>query len=211
MLRANRRIEITKGGLVPAVAAALTAAVAVASCITGPPPDPPQPPAIGPTIIQDAVQPPNNEYLTELPATFEVPVRVTDPNRPIACNVFIDFYPGTNNTAGTTIGCPPTLPALDGGPTILSFSLSAAALTANGLDPSLCHAIQCFVGDSPFARMSAHTPGDSLGADSVTWQYTPNGPGSCAEFDAGDGAFPPDGLSDGGLQLTPDAVSPPVL
>jgi hypothetical protein len=62
-------------------------------------------------------------------------------------------------------------------------------------DPNACHVIQCFVADFPFARNSPHTPGDILGADSVVWQYAPNGPGGCDEFDGSDGAFPPmDGL-----------------
>ena len=211
MLQANRRIEITKGVLVPAVAGAFAAAVAVASCITGPPADPPEAPALGPVIIQDSVQPPNNEYLTELPqlpSRFQVPVRVFNPNTSITCNVFVDYDPMSSNTSGPLTTCPVMLPALDGGVTTLSFSLSAAIFTANGLDPSLCHTIQCFVGDFPFNQKSAHTPGDSLGADSVPWQYAPNGPGSCAQFDAGDGGFPPDAPSDSGLQL--NAVSPPL-
>jgi hypothetical protein len=58
--------------------------------------------------------------------------------------------------------------------------------------------------------MSQHTPGDSFGTDNVIWHYTPNGPGSCALFDAGDGAFLPDAPSDGGVLLTPDAVGPPL-
>jgi hypothetical protein len=207
MRRANRRIEIRNGALVPAVAGALTAAaLAVASCITGAPADPPQPPALGPTIIQDAVKPPNDEYLTvlpQLPSTFAVPVRVFNPNTPITCNVFVDFDPGSDNSQfakGTAAVCPRTLPALDGGPTILTFSLSQASLApGNVVDPHACHTIQCFVGDYPFSQKSAHTPGDSLGADSVTWQYTPDGPGSCSQFDAGDGAYLPDAPSDGGV------------
>ncbi len=55
-----------------------------------------------------------------------------------------------------------------------------------------------------------HTPGDSLGADSVIWQYSPNGPGSCAQFDAGDGAFLPDAPSDGGVPLTPGDSGPAI-
>jgi hypothetical protein len=214
MLRAIRRTHVTKSALVPAVAAALAAAAAMASCITGPPADLPQVPVQGPTIIQDAVRPPANEYLTRLPETFVVPVRVFNPDTPIDCNVFVDFDPGPDNSQsakGAAKSCGSMLPALEGGVTSLEFSLSQTDLMGrNAVDPNACHTIQCFVVAGTFNPVSRHTPGNSLGADSVTWQYAPNGPGSCEEFDAGDGASSAPDASDGGVLLVPDGVGSPL-
>jgi hypothetical protein len=208
MPRAFRSSTRARGAIAPALATACAFAAAIASCVTVPPADPPQAPAQGPIIVQDSVQPPANQYLTALPPEggFVVPVKVFDPNRPINCNVFVDFDPGLVNSTGTATTCEPTLPALDGGLTNLTFGISA---TSGLFDPTVCHTIQCFVADT-FDRNSAHTPGDSLlGADSVTWQYTPNGPGNCQQFDGGDGASPVDAPTDG-LPLTPDVVGPPL-
>ncbi len=204
MLRAIRRIQLTKGALVPALASALGMAAGIASCITGPPADPPNPPALGPTIIQDAVMPPREGYLTQLPDAFIVPVRVFNPNAPISCNVFVDFDPGLQNSQtarGVATVCGLISPALEGGVTDLTFTLSQTELAGpNVIDPNACHTIVCFVAEA-FSKVSAHVPGTTLGADSVVWHYAPNGPGSCALFDAGDGAFPPDAPSDAGVLL----------
>jgi hypothetical protein len=209
MRRAIRPIHVTKSALVPALAAGLAAAVAVSSCITGPPADLPQVPVQGPTIVQDAVMPPANQYLTylpELPEQFVVPVRVSNPDTPILCNVYVDFDPGADNSRvanGTATRCPTMLPSVDGGVTLMTFSLSQTDIATNVVDPNACHTIQCFVAYT-FDRFSPHSAGDSLGADSVTWQYSPNGPGSCAQFDAGDGAFPPADAPSDVLPVTPE-------
>ena len=188
-------------------ATALAVAGGVAACITAPPPDLPELPQRGPRIVQDAVRPPANAYLTALPADgiFNVPVEVTDPTRTIDGRAFVDFYPGSNNMGRNATGfafdksVPPTL---DGGTTLVSFMLPSFELG----DLTACHIIQFFVADS-FSDQSGHTAGDSLGADSVTWFYAPNGPSGCSEYDAGDGAFPSDAPFDGILQ-TPDSVGP---
>jgi hypothetical protein len=193
---------------VPALASACAAMAAIASCVTVPPADPPQVPAQGPVILQDSVTPPGNQYLTALPPQgFVVPVKTFDPNKAITCHVFIDFDPGSDNSqfaSGTAATCPNTLPALDGGITNLTFTLTPTSI----VDPTVCHQIQCFVADV-FDPNSAHTAGDSLGAQSVTWQYSPNGAGNCQQFDGGDGAAPVDAPIDG-LLLTPDVVGPPL-
>jgi hypothetical protein len=214
MPRAIRRIRVTKSALVPALAAALALSAGMASCITGPPPDPPQPPVLGPMIIQNGVMPSANQYLTALPDAFIVPVRAfTD--LPVSCNVFVDYFdPGVKNNGTAVAQCGMVSPALEGGVTQLQFSLRTLDLAtgpAGIFDPNACHTIQCFVGNSFLDSVSPHTPATSLGSDSVTWQYTPNGPGSCAQFDAGDGGFPPDSPSDTGVQLLLDVVNPPLL
>jgi hypothetical protein len=206
---AIRRIRFTKTALMPALAAALAGAAGMASCITAPPADPPALPVLGPMIIQNAVMPPANQYLTALPDAFIVPVRVFNPDIRVACNVFVDFDPGLKNNAAGVTRCGVVSPALDGGATAVEFFLTPQDLASGPggiIDPNACHTIQCFVADS-FQQMSPHTPGSNLvGSDSVTWQFTPNGPGSCAQFDAGDGAAPPDGPSDTGVLMTLDAV-----
>jgi hypothetical protein len=212
MLRVIRRIRVTKGTFVPALAAVLASSAAIASCITGPPSEPPQPPVLLPQIIQNAVMPPANQFVTELPDAFVVPVRVFNPNIPIACSVFVDFDPGMFNAVAPVASCGPMFPALavEAGVTNLQFTLTPEMLAGGHtsvLDPNTCHTIQCFVAES-FSSVSPHTPFTVLGADSVTWQYAPNGPGACTtQFDAGDGAFP-DSPSDNGVPL--DAVNTPL-
>jgi len=170
----------------------------VVSCVTAGPADVPQPPLIGPIIIQNAVRPPASTFLTFLPVEFIVPVRVFDPSQPIECHVFIDFNPGVINNAGTFPPCV-VQPGLDGGITLAQFTVGVTEV----FDPGICHTIQCFVANS-FEDISPYTPSTSLGADSVTWQYTPNGPGGCDEFDGGDGAFPPADAPTDRLPLTPE-------
>ena len=198
MQRATRLSKRAKRAVFTVVAVGCAVGACVVSCVTAGPADVPQPPLIGPIIIQNAVRPPASTFLTFLPAEFIVPVRVFDPSQPIECHVFIDFNPGVINNAGTFPPCV-VQPGLDGGITQAQFTISPGALG----DPNACHTIQCSVADS-FYSVSAHTPNTLLGADSVVWQYTPNGPGGCDEFDAGDGAFvPADAPMDTGLPLTP--------
>jgi hypothetical protein len=188
-----------------ALAAGCAVAASVASCVTAAPADVPTPPLLGPIIVQDAVQPPSGPYLTVLPeAGFVVPVRAFDPSHTITCAVFIDFDPGAFNSTGPSAGCGNIPPALDGGLTSLTFTIDPMHLG----DPNACHTIQCFVSEG-FELLSPHTPDNNLGADSVTWHYTPNGPGGCDDFDGSDGAFPPaDAPTD--VLVLPENVGPPL-
>jgi hypothetical protein len=176
---------------------------AVSACITAPPPDLPVLPARGPRILEDGVTPPTDAYLTGLPADgqFLVPVEVNNPAQVINGRVYVDFYPGTDNmhfatSAEQSLSTPPSV---DGGPTIVSFSLSPTDL----IDPTACHLIQFYVADS--FTGTAPIAGDNLGADSVSWFYTPNGPNGCFEYDAGDGAAQ-DAPTDALLLTPPDGV-----
>jgi hypothetical protein len=180
------------------VAAAVSAS-GIAACITAPPPDLPALPLRGPRIIEDSVRPPTDQYLTMLPADseFVVPVEVNDPTEQIVGRVFVDFYPGSDNM-GSATSFTAVPPALDGGVTTISFSVSSIDLG----DPTACHIIQLFVADQStgFSEISVHTAGNSLGVDSVSWFYTPNGPSGCFAYDAGDGA-PADAAPDGTLVI----------
>jgi hypothetical protein len=207
MLRPIALSRQARGPFLPVLTASLAATAGVASCVASAPADPPASPPEGPLIVQDLVIPAPTQLVTHLPPQgFLVPVRVTNAVSAIACRVFVDFDPGSDNNQFATppaYSCPNnTFPAVDGGLTDLRFTISSMAI----LDPTKCHVIQFFVADS-FDPNSTHTPGDSLGADSVTWQYVPNSAG-CLQFDdAGDGAPPPDSQTDGLLQV-PDQVSP---
>jgi hypothetical protein len=55
--------------------------------------------------------------------------------------------------------------------------------------------------------VSARTPDIGSDVSTIDWNYSPNGPGVCDQFDAGDGAFPPDAPPDA-LPITPDALPP---
>jgi len=204
MQRAFRVTKRVRGAVLAVLAAGCAVGASVASCVTAAPADPPQVTRQGPTILQDEVQPVASAYLFALPpGGFVVPVRVSDQNQSIMCKVFVDFDPGADDNQFATPAahtCSPTLPSLDGGATELHFTLTATNLG----DPNACHVIQCFVADL-FDVNSAHAPGDGLGADSVTWQYTPNGPGGCDVFDGSDGASPPtDAPTD--VLVVPDSV-----
>jgi len=183
------------------VAAALTI---VTACITVPPADLPQVPVQGPSIEHDAVYPPAEQILTELPpGGFVVPVQLDQASSPFEWDVFIDYDP---------VATPPTAPALfqpenespaDGGISLVNFSLDPGSAA---LDPSQCHVIEFLVAHA-FNESSPHT-WDSVGGDIVSWIYNPGGgPGGCPLYDAGalqDGAFKLDAPSDGLLPVVGD-------
>jgi hypothetical protein len=197
MQRAIRLSTRAKGAVLAMAAAGCAVGAGVASCVTSSPADVPVPPTQGPVIVQNSVMPAASAYLTAIPPDFIVPVRVFDPTKPIVCHVFIDFNIGVLPSVPCVVQ-----PGLDGGITLAQFTVGAT----DAFDPGTCHTIQCFVANS-FEDISPYTPSTSLGADSVTWQYTPNGPGGCDEFDGGDGAFPPaDAPMDTLLLTPPDGV-----
>ena len=210
VLFSNRKRAVL-GTLATVLASAVLGVGLPAACISAPPADPPQVQLPGPTIVPEFAQPPTDGWLTELPpdGSFVVPVRVTDPLQTIYGGVTVNYDPGmTNNKAGSqgSISFFPSglswPPALDGGVTLVSFQLTPA----NFPDPSACAIIELSVSYGMFSE-SARTPGTAAAVSSIDWHYSPNGPGVCEEFDAGDGAFPPDAPLDG-LPLTPDALGP---
>jgi hypothetical protein len=195
-IRVSSRATQALGFVAALGVAAAICASGIAACITAPPADLPALPLRGPRIIEDSVRPPTDQYLTMLPgdSEFVVPVEVNDPTDQIVARVFVDFYPGSDNM-GSATNFTAVHPALDGGVTTISFSVSSIDLG----DPTACHVIQLFVADS-FSDMSGHTANNSLEADSVSWFYTPNGPNGCFAYDAGDGAAG-DAAQDGTLVI----------
>jgi hypothetical protein len=206
MRRDIRAWKRATGSVFVGVATAVVALVGPGACITAPPPDLPEVPLQGPQIIQNAVRPPTNAYLTALPADggFIVPVRVSSAAPTIAYAVYVDFDPSANVGGSGLVVNNLITTVLDGGIAFLSFQLRPSDIPV-GMDPNACHVIQLFVASS--FDSARHVPTNSLGSDSVTWFYAPGGPGTCDQFDAGDGAPPPDAPLDG-LPITPDSVGP---
>jgi hypothetical protein len=183
--------------LAAAACTCLGAAIAsLASCLTAPPPDLPALPLHRPTILHDAVVPPSDQVLTELPVDgFVVPVVLEDPNEFFVWDVFVN-YPDDGTSPVTPPGVTivtPTPGTTDGGVVTVGFPSPGKDKIP---DPSACNRID-FVVAHQFNSSSLHTP-DSTGGDVVTWLYSTGGPSACiATYDAGDGAFfeaAPDGL-----------------
>jgi hypothetical protein len=198
-------------GLVAAACGCVMVAIATtmtSGCITAPPPEIPQLPLQRPTILHDAVVPPTNQILAQLPTEFVVPVQLDDPDESFEWDVFVDYNPCADPTS-----CQPTAPTiypqlvqptpgtLDGGVSLVSFA------SFTDLDDTLCHRIDFLVAHQ-FDPGSAHT-WDSVGGDIVTWFYNPGGgPNGCPIYDAGalqDGAFPPPDAAPDGLPVTPES------
>jgi|HubBroStandDraft_1064217.scaffolds.fasta_scaffold68239_1 hypothetical protein len=191
--------------LAAAGASGVACALAVAACITAPPPDLPQLPVQRPTILHDAVQPPEGPlYTWPSDNTFIVPVQVDVQSPAFYYNAFVDYSAITQQALEEYSGMGPETP-LDGGVTLVSFPLPQP-------DTPICpHIINFLVANKFNLSMSSFTPegiGNGVGGDIVTWSYFPNGSqGGCPAYDAGDGVFP-DVLVDG-LLVTPESGGDP--
>src|SRR5947209_4790780 len=96
--RSSRKPFPLRGLVALGSALAGAAAMALGACLVTPPPDLPPPPAHRPTILHDAVFPPTDRILTELPLSgFVVPVVLEGQNQPYCYAVLIDFDPYNNN------------------------------------------------------------------------------------------------------------------
>jgi hypothetical protein len=176
------------------------------ACLTAPPPELPQPSLHRPIIVHDAVYPPPDQILAELPTEFVVPIELDSPDQPFEWDVFVDFDPvNAPNPVLIPATVLPTNATVDGGVVLQDFNLTAA-----NLDPAFCHRIQFLVAHA-FDQASAHT-WDSIGGDIVSWVYNPgSNQAGCPEYDAGsleDGAFPPEGAVDA-LPIVPDSGGDP--
>jgi hypothetical protein len=203
----RRRAYTTNTALFAGLGAAIAVALSVVTaCITEPPPDLPPVPAVGPTIVHDAVVPPTDVILTELPMEFIVPVQLDEANASYQWDVFVDYDPVSDSNTSPQIFSAQNQSAADGGVNLVEFSLQAGPVV---LDPSECHVIEFLVAHQ-FNETSLHT-WDSLGGDIVTWFYNPGGgPAGCPIYDAGAlqaGAFPE--ASTDALPVVPESGSDP--
>jgi hypothetical protein len=174
------------------------------ACLTEPPPELPQQPLIRPTIRRDAVNPPPDQILGQLPTEFVVPIELDSPDEPFQWDVFVDFDPVSSpNPVLYPTTVLPTAATVDGGVVLQDFNLTAA-----NLDPSFCHRIEFLVAHA-FNAASAHT-WDSVGGDLVSWVYNPgSNQAGCPVYDAGsleDGAFPPADAPIDALPVVPDSA-----
>jgi hypothetical protein len=196
MLRAMRGGS-TFTWLASAMTSALLVFAAMESCVTLPPPDLGASTPHPPIIEHGGVLPLDDEPLTAWPSWLYIPVELLDPDESFEYAVFIDYQYDPSVASAPDLGPvlvrpPPTL--LNGGTYLLDFEPPPAPLDG------LCHQLEVVVAHS-FA--SVHTP-DSIGGDSVSWSYGPNG---CPTVWEQDGAFPADAPFDG-LQLVPDSGGP---
>jgi hypothetical protein len=175
----KRTAKRVAGSILAAGATCAFAVFAPNACITAPPADLPEVPQIGPIILQGSVQPSPSQYLTELPLEFCVPVRVF--NTDVTWVIYVDFVP---SVGAPSIRSPKNATkTFDGGIEFISFTLTQDQVSGG---PGSCHTIQVIVADQYQAAL--HQPMSTLGADSVTWFYSPNGPGVCDQLDGGYGA-----------------------
>jgi hypothetical protein len=207
-------------GLAAAAAGCIAlAAGSLSSCITAPPPDLPRVVAQRPTILQEAVVPPTDQILTELPDEFVVPVVLEDPDQSFEWDVYVDYNPCEPLTSPCQASPPvanlgprvvsPTPGTLDGGVVLVSFP--GGDLTALAT-PSECHRIDFLVAHA-FNNDASTYSWDSIGGDIATWFFNPGGgPSGCPVYDAGklqDGAFLTVDAGMDGLPLVPESGQDP--
>jgi hypothetical protein len=205
-------LRIVTLGLVAAASGCILVAVATAmtsGCVVAPPSEVPLLPLQRPTILYDAVDPPTDEILTQIPNEFWIPVELADPDESFQWDVFVDYQACADPST-----CEPTPPidiqtvqptpgTLDGGVALVTVQGADFA----SLDPTMCHRIDFLVAHQ-FNALSPHT-WDSVGGDIITWFYNPGGnPAGCPLYDAGafqDGAFPPADAATDGLPVIPES------
>jgi hypothetical protein len=145
-----------------------------AACVTVVP-DLPVLPDLRPTILHQAVDPPEG-LLLEWPTSFSVPIQIATPAEGFVWSAFLD----SELVAGSVM--PVTAP--DGG-TIVTFPVD---VPSTNVCPHDLH----FVVAHAFIDIARRTP-DETGGDFVDWQYYnegPGGPQGCPPLDAGTGAVP---------------------
>jgi hypothetical protein len=143
-----------------------------------------------PTVLHDALIPPDDQLLSQWPLDnmFIIPVRLEGPNQHFAVDVFIDDD-GSHRALPVWIGTGGGQSGIDGGVVLMPIALQPPPPTT-----AACHRIEVFVVDG-FATSEAgatlYGQPDSIGGDSVVWFYTPTGGlDGCETQDSG-----PDGPS----------------
>ena len=200
-------------GLVAAAGGCFAFALATTSaCVTAPPPELAQLSEQRPTILHDAVVPPANAILAEMPLEFVVPVELDDPEESFEWDVFVDYNPCADPT-----NCQPTPPSIypqlvqpqadtvDGGVVLVSFPGIA------DLDDSLCHRIDFLVAHQ--FDSNRRIPGTAWAGTSRRGSSIPAAtPTAVRVYDAGalqDGAFPSADTGADGLPVVPESGADP--
>jgi hypothetical protein len=184
--------------LVAAGACAATAIAGFAACLTAPPPDIGTSKNERPEIVHDAVTPPGG-LLAAWPADgFIVPVLLSDPTVGCTWRVF-DQDLEVSPQLGYVLGGPCLTSLVDGGTILQDFRISEQYMNGH------CH-VFTFIVAHGFSTNALSVP-DSIGGDSVSWEYAPPG-ALCNFYDAGalqDGAFPSVEAGTDGPLITPES------
>jgi hypothetical protein len=138
------------------------------ACLTVAPSELPGAPAHRPEILVDTAQPPVNQilYTWPLDSTFRVAVEIDEP---LTSAEWVGFFDGVATSSPLTVTGPGT---------------ALVPLNVPLPTPTQCHTIELRVAHQ-VSSAPPYTP-DSLGSDSITWFYFPNGaPNGCPIYDAG--------------------------
>jgi hypothetical protein len=159
-------------------------------CLTTPPSDLAPTLEPPPTVLHDALIPPDDQLLSQWPLDdmFIIPVRLDGPNQHFAYDVFIDDD-GSRHALPVWMGTGGGQSGIDGGVVLIPIPLQPPPPTT-----AACHRIEVLVVDG-FATSEAGATlfrqPDSIGGDNVVWFYTPSGGlDGCETGDSG-----PDGAS----------------
>ncbi|WP_394850393.1 hypothetical protein LZC95_23410 [Pendulispora brunnea] len=148
----------------------------LAACIIADPlPEQRSLPTRTPSIM--SVDPASSRPLLGIPdgGGFNVTLRLYNPAERYQWRVFVDYEEGVNPLPKVSGSEPGRSDAPD--VQVVTFSLSRDAM-----DPQRCHVIE-FVVALAFGAFPHN--GDPTGADSVSWNYVPNGDYSkCIQYDA---------------------------
>jgi hypothetical protein len=163
-----------------------------------------------PVILHGSVDPSADMPLPAWPSgnVFTIPLEFVDPNPKFVWSAFVDYDGGMNPSAAAFSLAPPAPAVDDGGVYLLAVSIDP--LQSPTLDLARCHQIQVLVGHD-FVRSGPNGEPDlrafdSVGHDSVTWQYVgPATANGCASLDPEAGA---DGRDDASLGSAESGVSP---
>jgi hypothetical protein len=189
--------------LVAAGACGAAAIAGFAACLTAPPPDIGTSTNERPEIVHDAVNPPGG-LLTAWPLDgFVVPVLLPDPTVGCRWSLFDQDLEMPSPPPGLTVyaneACVTSV--VDGGAILQDFQFGGPTGPTDGH----CH-IYTFIVAHGFSANAESVP-DSIGGDSVIWEYLPPG-ALCNFYDAGalqDGAFPPVDAGKDGPLVTPES------
>lgn len=153
-------------------------ATGLACVLADPVPELQKPVRRAPAIVKTGLFPDPTVPLTQLPAQFEIRIRVPDPGE----TVHYGFFVGGINGASTqfTRETAPLAGSADA-PDLIYFTRATDAI--NGLQPAIdrCLRIDFLVSLDPIPPLPRLDP--ALG-DSVGWWYAPDGTGTCSLFDA---------------------------
>jgi len=178
-----------------AAAACVGATIAGVACLTAPPSDISTNTNERPEIVHTSVQPPEGLLNGWPPDDFlRIPVLLPDPSATCAWQLFEKDLEGATQFRA---GQPCDTSVIDGGVIVQEVPIGEQPTDGH------CHVFTFIVAHG----FSAAGVPDSIGGDTSTWEYLPQG-ALCTFYDAGalqDGAFPPGDAGVDGPLVTPES------